>query len=63
MKKMIQMAALGTTLAVLASGTEAASHGKSVYERTCVACHSADGKGTFPRRTRTGWERRAPGEA
>ena len=35
-------------LAASAGAAQAASHGKSVYERTCVACHGADGKGAFP---------------
>lgn len=44
----IRMAALAAALASLASGTQASSHGKSVYERTCIACHGADGRGTIP---------------
>lgn len=35
-------------LAAFAGAAQAASHGKAVYERTCVACHGADGKGTLP---------------
>lgn len=34
--------------AALTSGAEAASHGKAVYEWTCVACHGANGKGALP---------------
>ena len=35
-------------LGAFAAGAQASSHGKTVYERTCVACHGADGKGTLP---------------
>lgn len=38
----------GAVLATFAAVAQAASHGKSVYERTCVACHGSDGKGTLP---------------
>lgn len=44
----MRMILLSTALAAFAAGAQAASHGKSVYERTCVACHGADGKGTLP---------------
>lgn len=33
---------------VLANAAQAASHGKSVYERTCIACHGKNGKGAIP---------------
>lgn len=48
MSMTIRMAALAAAFATLASGTQAASHGKTVYERTCIACHGADGKGAIP---------------
>lgn len=48
MKNAIRMAALGTALAAFAAAAEASSHGKSVYERTCIACHGADGQGALP---------------
>lgn len=35
-------------LAALAGAAQAVSHGKAAFERTCVACHGADGKGTLP---------------
>lgn len=41
----IRAAALGV---VLAGAAETASHGKAVYERTCVACHGSDGQGALP---------------
>lgn len=47
MPKTISFLAL-FALAAFAAGAQAASHGKSVYERTCVACHGPDGKGALP---------------
>lgn len=44
----MRMILLSVALGAFAAGAQAASHGKSVYERTCVACHGADGKGTLP---------------
>lgn len=44
----IRKAVLAAALAAFAAGAQAASHGKSVYEGTCVACHGADGKGAIP---------------
>jgi len=44
----IRIAVLGAALAAFAAGAQAGSHGKSVYEGTCVACHGANGKGTLP---------------
>ncbi|BAU49762.1 cytochrome C [Sulfurifustis variabilis] len=44
----IRAAALGVVLAAGAGAAEAASHGKAVYGRTCVACHGSDGKGALP---------------
>lgn len=44
----IRIAVLGAALAALAAGAQAASHGKSVYEGTCIACHGANGKGALP---------------
>ncbi len=43
-----RMLVLSTALAAFAAGAQAASHGKSVYERTCVACHGPDGRGALP---------------
>lgn len=40
--------ALAAVFAAAAVAAEAASHGKAVYERTCVACHGRDGKGALP---------------
>lgn len=34
--------------AAFAGAAQASSHGKSVYERTCIACHGANGKGNIP---------------
>lgn len=48
MNAAIRVVFLGAALAAFAAAAQAASHGKSVYERTCVACHGADGKGAFP---------------
>lgn len=47
MTKLSGFIALGA-LAAFAAGAQAASDGKAVYERTCVACHGKDGKGAFP---------------
>ena len=44
----IGIAILSALLLAVSAGVNAGSHGKSVYERTCVACHGADGKGTLP---------------
>lgn len=46
--KPIRIAVLGAALAAFAAGAQAASHGKSVYEGTCIACHGANGKGALP---------------
>lgn len=40
--------AIGGLLAGGGGAVLAASHGKAVYEQTCVACHGADGKGPVP---------------
>lgn len=44
----IRIVVLGAALTAFAAGAQASSHGKSVYERTCVACHGPDGKGALP---------------
>lgn len=44
----IRIIVLSAALAAFAAGAQAASHGKSVYERTCIACHGANGKGALP---------------
>ena len=40
--------AIGGFLVGVGGTALAASHGKSVYEQTCIACHGADGKGSVP---------------
>lgn len=42
------MIVLGAAFAAFATGAQAASDGKAVYQRTCIACHGADGKGAIP---------------
>jgi mono/diheme cytochrome c family protein len=39
---------LGAALGAFATVAQPASHGKSIYGQTCVACHGKDGKGAFP---------------
>lgn len=46
MRRSITMAVLG--VAVCASVAQAALSGEAVYQRTCIACHGADGKGAIP---------------
>jgi cytochrome c5 len=48
MNTMMRTAAVVAALAASAAAAQASSHGKTVYERTCIACHGADGKGTIP---------------
>lgn len=44
----MRTAAVAAALAAFTATAQASSHGKTVYERTCIACHGADGKGTIP---------------
>lgn len=45
MRKMAIVAVFGLGMGVMSSAALAADAGKSLYDKSCVGCHGADGKG------------------